>query len=164
MSQIEFKLPLQDIKNALDYNAETYVQKVWQYRRDECMQAIGEILEEHSYLPTDTYWYVEDNRLWFSVDKDGAKEDLAHYFHEGMIYGPNIPVFREYTYVDGRRVGLGKPYRFVSPRGQKKYPTGEYLDQYEGSPMGVQHWTEAVENGGELFEEVCERCEEILRR
>ena len=163
MSTIEFRLPSRAIRNALD-DAITYVQRIADARRSECLYTIADVLDENGYLPTDTTWEVEGNLLYFYTYKEDSNDDLAHYFHEGLIYGPNIPVFREYEYVNGRRVGVGEPYRYISPKGKKKYQTGQYLNQYPGSSMGVQHWTEAVEEGGELFDEVVERCEEILRR
>ena len=163
MSVIEFRLPVRTIKDAIDNSANEFVKHVMAPRKIECLEAVGEVLEENEYLPTDTVWYVENELLYFSTYKD-SDEDLAHYFHEGLIYGPNIPVFEQYEYVGGRRWGINPPKRFFSPKGQRKYQTGQYLDQYPGSPMGVQHWTEAVTEGGELFNEVVERCEEILRR
>lgn len=163
MSEIEFRLPSRAIRDALNDTA-TYVQRIADSRRTECLNAIAEVLDENGYLPTGTTWEVWGNLLQFSTYKDNSNDDLAHYFYEGLIYGPNIPVFNEYQYVGGRRFGVGEPYRFVSPKGKKKYQTGQYLDQYPGSSMGVQHWTEAVEEDGELFDEVVERCEEILRR
>ena len=163
MSVIEFRLPTRAIKDAIDNSANEFVKHVMAPRRIECLEAVGEVLEENGYLPTDTDWYVENELLYFSVYKDES-EDLAHYFHEGLIYGPNIPVYESYETIHGRRYGVGAIKRWVSPKGQKKYQTGAYLDQYPGSPLGVQHWTEAVMEGGELFDEVVERCEEILRR
>ena len=126
MAEIEFRLPIRAIKNALDNSANEFVKHVMAPRKEECLEAVGEVLEENGYLPYDTYWYVENELLYFSVWKDNSADDLAHYFHEGLIYGPNIPVFSEYTYVNGRRYGIGEPYRFVSPKGQKKYQTGQY--------------------------------------
>ena len=164
MGAIEFRLPSRAIREALD-NTTDYVQRIADARRTECLYAIADVLNENGYLPTGTTWDVEGNLLYFYTYKEGSDEDLAHYFHQGLIYGPNIPVFREYAYSDGRRYGIGEPYKFVSPKGQKKHLTGEYIaSQGPGSPTGVSHWTEAVEEGGELFDEVVERCEEILRR
>ena len=162
MSAIEFRLDSRSLRNAIDNSANEYVKHIMEPRRTECLYAIADVLDENGYLPTDTTWEVEGNLLYFYTYKDGSNEDLAHYFHQGLIYGPNIPVFREYTYSNGRRYGVGEPYRYVSPK--KKYPNGQYLDQYPGSSMGVSHWTEAVEEGGELYDEVVERCKEILRR
>lgn len=164
MSEIEFRLPTRAIKDAIDNSANEYVKHVMAPRRVECLEAVGEVLEENEYLPYDTTWYVENELLYFSVYKDNSADDLAHYFHEGLIYGPNIPVYQEYVYENGRRYGVGEPTRFVSPKGKKKFQTGQVLDQYPGSPSGVNHWTEAVMEGGELFDEVVERCEDILRR
>ena len=164
MSAISFRLPTRAIQDVLQKEADDYVKHVMEPRRTECLEAIAEILERHGYLPYDTDWEVYANQLYFYVLKGTNGEDLAHYFHEGLIYGPNIPVFERYEYIDGRRIGIGEPIRFFSPKGQRKYQTGQYLDQYPGSPSGVQHWTEAVEEGGELFDEVVEACREILRR
>ena len=164
MGAISFRLPTREIKEAVEDGVNDYVKHVMEPRRTECLEAIAEILESHGYLPYDTDWEVYANQLYFYVLKGTNGEDLAHYFHEGLIYGPNIPVFERYEYIDGRRVGIGEPIRFFIPKGKKKYQTGQYLDQYPDSPSGVQHWTEAVEEGGELFEEVVEACREILRR
>lgn len=163
MAVITMRLQSKEIRDALDNSMNDYVKHIMEPRRTECLYAIGDVLEENGYLPTDTSWEVYANQLYFyTYKKDG--ENLAHYFHEGMIYGPNIPIFNKYEYVAGRRFGIGEPYRFVSPKGQLKHPTGEYLKQGPDTGIGVQHWTEAVQEGGELFEEVVERCREILRR
>lgn len=164
MSAIEFRLPTRAIKDAIDNSTNEYVKRVMEPRRTECLYAVADVLNQNGYLPKDTTWEVANNVLYFYVNKGTNGEDLAHYFHEGFIYGPNIPIFAAYEYVEGRRVGIGDPIKFRSPKGKKKYNTGRYLNQYPGSSMGVNHWTEAVEEGGELFDEVVERCEEILRR
>ena len=165
MGAFEFRLPVRAIKDAIDNSANDFVKHVMAPRKIECLEAVGEVLQENGYLPTGTTWYVENELLYFSTYKPGSNEDLAKYFHEGLIYEPNIPVYYKYVYVNGRRYGVGEIKRWFSPKGQKKYTTGRYIEsQGPGSPTGVQHWTEAVEYGGELFEEVVERCEEILRR
>ena len=164
MSEISFKLPVRAIKDEIDNSANEFVKHVMAPRKIECLEAVGEVLEENNYLPDGTTWYVENELLYFSVYMGDSDEDLAHYFWEGQIYGPNIPTFDEYTYAGGRRWGIDPPKRFFSPKGQRKYPTGRYLEQGPDTGLGVQHWTEAVEPGGELFDEVVERCEEILRR
>jgi len=164
MSTVTMRLPGRAIREALDNSMNEYVKHIMEPRRTECLYAVADVLDENGYLPKDTTWEVYANQLYFYTFKDDSAEDLAHYFWEGQIYGPNIPTFSQYQYIDGKRWGIGEPTRYFSPKGKRKYPTGEYLDQYPGSPMGVQHWTEAVEAGGELFDEVVERCEEILRR
>lgn len=71
-------------------------------------------------------------------------EEYSHYMHEGLVYGPNIPIFE-----DGVIVG----YFSLAPKGGKK-PTGEKL-QYstEKHSKATHHWEEAMmRDEGDVFE------------
>lgn len=178
MADFNFRLPAGALTSALNEAADDYVKHVFEPRRVECLEAIGELLDEEGYLPDDTTWEVFGDRLQFSTYKDSSNEDLAHYFFEGQIYGPNRPKWDEYEmtigkngkpkYVrdeKGRKIGKGEPSEYKTPAGTIKYPKkGQMLKQGVGSPMGVRHWTDAVQEGGALWDEVIDRCEEILRR
>ena len=173
-----FKLPAGSIVNALD-DSVNYVTHIWKERREECLNEIALILQENGYLPKGTTWEIFGDRLYFSTYMPGSNVDLAHYFWEGQVYGPNIPKWDAYEMEVGKngrpryvrdsrgyKIGKGDPSSYRTPGGWVKYPKeGQFLEgQGPGSPMGVRHWTEAVDNGGELFDEVVERCGEILRR
>lgn len=149
MSEISFHVDVRAIRDTLQNEAEDYVKNIWADRKAACINAVGEVLDENGYLPEGTTWEAYGNACWFSVDK-GTDTDLAHYFHEGMIYGPNFFV---------KKIG-----EWRSPAGKPKKPNGKYLNQYPGSHLGVQHWTEAVEEGGPLYDEFINRCAVILRR
>ena len=60
----------------------------------------------------------------------------AHYMYYGEVYGPNIPVFEDDS---------GVPTRFVSPRGQKKLPTGrELIYSQDVNPLAGPFWFERM--------------------
>ena len=159
MSAISFRLPTRAIQDVLQQEADDYVKHVMEPRRTECLEAIAEVLESHGYLPNDTTWEVYANQLYFYVLKGENGEDLAHYFHEGWIYGPNYPVYE----VDER--GNKTLTGFRSPAGKFKYPIYEMGDrQGPNKPSGVAHWTDAVRENGALWQEVLDACREILRR
>ena len=48
MSQIEFRLPTRAIKDAIDNSANEYVKHVMAPRKIECLEAVGEVLEENN--------------------------------------------------------------------------------------------------------------------
>ena len=162
MSELRFNVDVKKIRDEIQDEANSYVKHIWQDRKDACIEAVGDVLEEHGYLPDGTTWEAWNGACWFSVVRDDA--ELGHYFHEGMIYGPNIPIFSDYKNVGGKRIGIGEPIKYRSPKGKPKHPNGGYLNQYPGSHLGVQHWTKAVEEGGELYGIYEDRCKEILRR
>ena len=178
MSNFMFSLPVGAIKDAIDNSANEYVKHVLEARKTQCLEAIGEILDDNGYLPTGTTWEVFGSRLTFSTYKPGSDEDLAHYFWEGRVYGPNRPEWDQYQMTTGkngrpkyvrdelgRKVGIGEPSKYRTPAGMIKYPKDQYLEgQGVGSSMGVRHWTDAVSEGGDLWDQVIERCGEILRR
>lgn len=149
MAEIHINVPYREIQRQLVEQSDRYVKRIYQTRKDECLMAAGDILEENGYLPEGTTYEPWNDQLWFSIDK-GTNADLAHYFHEGMIYGPNF--------------FIKKINQWRSPKGKSKYPTGKMLNQYVGSPLGVRHWTEAVANGGPLHHQLEERIAEILEK
>lgn len=149
MAEIHISIPYREIHQQLVAASEEYVKRIYQARKEACVLAAGDILEENGYLPDGTTYEAWNDKLWFSIDK-GTDADLAHYFHEGMIYGPNIFI---------KKIG-----EWRSPKGKTKYPNGKMLNQYPGSHLGVRHWTEAVEYGGPLYHQLEERIAEILRR
>lgn len=178
MARFEFRLPSGAITSALQEVSDDFVKHVWSARRDECLEEIGQILYEHNYLPSGTTWEVWAGTLRFSTYKPGAKEDLAHYFHEGYVYGPNIPKWEEYVKEPGsgknrrwryardekgRKIGIGDPSRYFTPPGKVKYRKDQFISG-EQEKIGVRQWTDAVMPDGPLFDEVVERCAEILRR
>ena len=66
----------------------------------------------------------------------GASAPYAHYMFEGVVYGPNIPI-----YENGVITG------WFSPPGQKKHPTGAMLSYSgEGHPLATHHWHKAMIN------------------
>ena len=149
MAEISIHVPYKELQQELITTSDRYVKRIYQNRREACIMAAGDILEEKGYLPKGTTYEAWGDQLWFSVDK-GTDADLAHYFHEGMIYGPNFFI---------KKIG-----EWRSPKGKQKYPNGKMLNQYQGSPLGVRHWTEAVANGGPLYEELKMRIAEILEK
>lgn len=179
MANFRFSLPAGAITRAIDEGTNEYVKRVFEPRRVECLEAIGELLDDNGYLPDGTTYEVFGDRLIFSTYIDGSDEDLAHYFWEGIVYGPNFPKWDQYLMVPGkngrmkyardekgRKIGVGDPSSYKTPYGWVKYPKpNQYLEgQGVGSPIGVRHWTDAVAEGGDLWEEVLERCKDILRR
>lgn len=151
MAQIEISVPWQQIHNQLKKKKE-YVNHVYWRRRQECILAAGETFEDNGYLPDGTTYEADGDNLVFHVDK-GSNTDLAHYFHEGMIYGPNFFV---------KKIG-----EWRSPKGKQKYPNGKMLKQGQWRPAGVYHWTEGIMKNsrrGPLYQEYKMRLEEILLR
>lgn len=151
MSTISFNVPYREIQQALLDNSEDIVKHIWQDRKTACVNAAGEVLDENGYLPNGTRWFASGDTVWFVVEKDG--KDLTHYFYEGLVYGPNFLITR------GKLAG-----EWRSPKNKKKFPTGDYLNQYPYAPSGVRHWTEALDENGDLRYEFEERVGEILRR
>ena len=85
---------------------------------------------------------------------------MAHYFHEGMIYGPNIPIFEKDA--EGRKTD--KILRFFSPKGKTKHYIYDMRTQGRYKPAGVAHWTKEVQKGGSLYAQLEQRIADILRR
>ena len=160
MAQIQFSVDVRDIRDSLQNEAEEYVKTIWDKRKFACIEEAGQVLYDNGYLPHGTTWEAFYDGCWFSVDK-GTGADLAHYFHEGQMYGPNIPIFERDRY--GNKTGSIKA--FYSPKGKQKYPIpGKMLNQGPNEPAGVYHWTEAIQENGKLYQEYIDRCAEILRR
>jgi len=157
--EIHINVPYRDIQQQLVEAGENVVKRIYQARKDACLMAAGDVLQENGYLPNGTTYEAWNDKLYFSVDK-GTNADLAHYFHEGMIYGPNIPIFEKDA--EGNRTG--KILRFFSPKGKPKTAIYPMRTQGVGKPAGVAHWTKAVEKGGPLYEELEQRITEILER
>lgn len=66
----------------------------------------------------------------------GASVRYAHYMFEGIVYGPNIPIFE-----NGVITGW-----FSLPK-QRKHPTGAMLSySEEGHPLATHHWHKAMIN------------------
>ena len=60
----------------------------------------------------------------------------AHYLYFGQVYGPNIPVFEDDS---------GTPTRWFSPPGQKKHPTGKFLQfKTDINPLAGPFWVERM--------------------
>lgn len=69
----------------------------------------------------------------------------AHYMYEGLVYGPNIPLFNAEGVIVGWR----------SPKGKKKHPTGSTFN-YTNAPEATDHWDKAAltEHRGEIEKEI----------
>lgn len=159
MSEINVSIPYRLIQEVLLEESDRYVKRIYQNRKEECILAAGDILQENGYLPKGTTYEAWGDQLWFSVDK-GTNADLAHYFHEGMIYGPNIPIFKK----DANGEKTNEILRFISPKGKSKQPIYPMKTQGINKPSGVAHWTDAIKPNGVLFNQLVWRIEEILRR
>ena len=151
--EISINVDVKFIRDAIQNEAQDYVQRLMDRRKNDCIEAAGDVLNDAGYLPHGTTWEAWNGACYFSVDK-GTGADLAHYFHEGIVYGPNFFV---------KKIGAWRSYR-----GMTKYPVG-FLPQGPGEPAGVTQWTEALVPGSPefnqgLFNEYMRRCEEILRR
>lgn len=73
-------------------------------------------------------------------------QPYAHYQYVGMVYGPNIPMFK-----DGLLVG------FRSIPGRKKDPTGREINySTERHPLATKEWDKAMmrDKGEEFIEQV----------
>lgn len=150
MSEVSVDVNVKAIRDNFQAVSDNYVKHIFRPRKKECIEAAGDVLFENGYLPNGTTWEAWGDACWFSVDK-GSGTDLAHYFHEGIIYGPNF--------------FIKKIKQWRSPKGEQKKPNGKYLDQYVGSHLGVRQWTKAlIPPNGDLYDEYMLRCEEILRR
>lgn len=150
MAEISMHVPYREIQQALLDVSDMYVKRIFMPRKKACIEAAGDVLFENGYLPKDTTWEAWGDACWFSVDK-GTDKDLAHYFHEGMIYGPNFFI---------KKIG-----QWRSPKGKEKYPNGKMLNQYVGSKLGVRHWTEAFnDKSGYMYNLLEERIADVLRR
>ena len=147
MGEISFNVPYSAIRDKLAEESEDYVKHIWQDRKNACIMAAGEILEEHGYLPHGTKYEPWGDQLWFSVEKKGA--ELAHYFHEGLQYGQNFFI---------KDIG-----EWRSKRGMPKHVVHPIYTQDFYAPAGVPKWTESFNDSG-LYAELCERVGEILRR
>jgi len=146
VGEIKFNVPYREIRDQLVKISDNYVKNIWEKRRTACILSAGELLEDNGYLPAGTVYEAWNDRLWFSVEKNGA--ELAHYFHEGIQYGPNFYI-----------KDLGE---WRSPKGKPKHPVHEIYTQGQNKPAGVAHWTDALNN--ELEPELYDRIEKILRR
>ena len=62
----------------------------------------------------------------------------AHYMYEGIIYGPNIPIYDE----------NGIAVAWYSPPGEKtKYNTGRRMKYHvNGNPLAARHWDKVMLN------------------
>ena len=136
MAQISFHVPYREVQEVLLEEGENVVKRIWQNRKDACLMAAGEVLEENGYLPYGTTYEPWGDSLWFSVDK-GTNADLAHYFHEGIIYGPNFFI---------KKIG-----EWRSPKGKQKFAKGPMTKQGIKQPSGVAHWTEYLDPSKSRF-------------
>lgn len=150
MAEISYSVDVRAIRDQLQNEANDYVTHIWDARKNACIAAAGDVLNDNGYLPNGTTWEAWNGACWFSVDK-GTGTDLAHYFFEGQIYGPNFFIKK-----------LGE---WRSPKGKQKYPNGKMLKQGPNTGLGVRHWTDALRPpSGALYNAYLQRCEEILRR
>lgn len=100
------------------------------------------------YVPMDTGALV-GSALSNSIIEDGHIEwatPYAHYLHEGVVYGPNIPIMRG-----------GVLYGFFSP--PRKHPTGRRL-RISKFPhaKATAHWTRvAKEHHVEQWRRIAEK-------
>lgn len=77
----------------------------------------------------------------------------AHYMYEGVVYGPNIPIYDENGNITG----------YFSRPGVTKHPTGAQI-QYSGDkhPLATHHWDKAaMRDKGDVF---TKDVETILKR
>ena len=174
MAELVVNIDVRGMRDELAEAGADVVQHLWQKRKDDCLLAAGDVLYENGFLPHGTTWEAFNNELIFNVDK--GKVDLAHYFHEGVVYEPNYPIFASYeTYVgkdgkehyardaQGRKIGIGDPIAFRSP--EKKTTEGRPIaTQGIDSPSGVPHWTQELSDDPILAKQYAMRCLEILTR
>lgn len=159
MAEISVAVPYKLIQEVLLEESDRYVKRIWKDRKEACILAAGDILQENGYLPKGTTYEAWGDQLWFSVDK-GTNADLAHYFHEGIIYGPNIPIFKK----DANGKKTNEILRFISPKGKLKTPIYNMRTQGPNKPAGVAHWTDAVKPNGKLFNQLVWRIADILEK
>jgi hypothetical protein len=145
---ISYNVNVNEVRDKLQNAAEDYVKHIWSARRRACVEAAGDALNAHGYLPSGTEWDAVGNNCEFYVEKNGA--NLTHYFHEGIQYGPNFFV---------KKIG-----EWRSPANKPKKPIHAITTQEQYSPAGVAHWTRAFEHDGALLADFEARCAEILRR
>lgn len=90
------------------------------------------------YVPFDTGTL---SRSPYAVTQFGSGQVVypgpyAHYQYMGEVYGPNIPIFDSES---------GELVRFISPKGQRKHPTGKKLT-YDTSlnPLAGPFWIDRM--------------------
>jgi hypothetical protein len=74
----------------------------------------------------------------------------AHYMYEGIVYGPNIPIYQD---IGGTKVIVG----WRSIPGRTKTPTGKDIEyNHERHPLADSHWDKRMmdDRGDEFVEEV----------
>lgn len=77
--------------------------------------------------------YTEKSAIWDT--------EYAHYMYEGIIYGPNIPIYAAFKYYGLVPIILG----WYSPKGKKKYPTNRKMTYHlNGNPLASRHWDEKM--------------------
>ena len=154
MGAISIDVPYREIQQILLEESENYVKRIREQRRYDCLMAAGDVLDENGYLPNGTVYRPVGDELVFFIDK-GNGVNLANYFHEGWIYGPNFFV---------KKLGEWRSYK-----GRTKEPEHEMDKQGQYMPSGVAHWTEALVPGSDMFDksvynQLVWRIEEILRK
>lgn len=159
MAGIHVTVPYKLVQEVLLEESNDYVKRIWQKRKDACLMAAGDILQENGYLPNGTTYEPWNDGIYFSVDK-GTNADLAHYFHEGIIYGPNIPIFKK----DANGKKTDEILRFFSPKGKLKQPLYNMRTQGPHKPAGVAHWTDEIRPNGKFFNQLVWRIAEILEK
>lgn len=81
----------------------------------------------------------------------------AHYMYEGIVYGPNIPIFQD---IGGTKIIVG----WRSIPGVKKTPTDRDINySHEQHPLADSHWDKRMmdDKGDEFIQEVTDI---IMRR
>lgn len=90
------------------------------------------------YVPFDTGTL---SRSPYAVTDFGSGQVIypgpyAHYQYMGEVYGPNIPI------IDSES---GSLVRFISPKGQRKYPTGKDLKySIAMNPLAGSFWIDRM--------------------
>ena len=54
MAEISIHVPYRELQQELVAVSDRYVKRIYQKRREACIMAAGDILEENGYLPNDT--------------------------------------------------------------------------------------------------------------
>ena len=125
---------------------------------DKLLDDDATMLEVYSMFAKmcDPYVPMQEGVLSQSVqimpDRLRYPSPYAHYMYEGIVYGPNIPIFE-----NGIIVG------WFSPPGQKKHPTGKLISySTDRHPLASAKWDQKML--ADKGEEFAEQLNEILAR
>ena len=109
----------------------------------EIHTVLAKMCDPYVPMKTGTLAYRKLNVTPNFVQYEGP---YAHYMYEGMIYGPNIPIYEN---IGATKVITG----YFSIPGKAKSPTGRYMTySQEMHPLASRHWDkEMMRNNGDAF-------------